>query len=43
MERNMKTVNYPLETIVQEATIKDKNMLVESFKTILESNKDHMR
>lgn len=39
----MKTVNYPLETIVQEATIKDKNMLVESFKTILESNKDHMR
>lgn len=39
----MKTINYPLETIVQEATIKNKNILVDSFKTILDSNKDHMR
>lgn len=39
----MKTVNYPLEELLQEAHSKDKNILVNSFKAILETNKDHMR
>lgn len=39
----MKTVKYPLEELLQEATIKDKAMLVDSFKAILESNKSHYR
>ena len=39
----MKTINYPLETLVQEATVNDKAVLVDSFKAILESNKDYMR
>ncbi len=39
----MKTVNYPLEELLQEANVKDKTMLVDSFKAILDSNKSHYR
>ena len=39
----MKTVNYPLEVAVQNVTYKNKEDLVESYKAVLESNKDFMR
>lgn len=39
----MKTVNYPLERLVQDASRKDGAALVDSFKAILESNKDYRR
>jgi len=39
----MKTVNYPFEVLVQNATVQNKQSLVESYKTVLESNKDFMR
>lgn len=39
----MKTINYPLEELVQDASIKGKEALIESFKSILESNKDYMK
>lgn len=39
----MKRVNYPLEELLQEANVKDKVMLVNSFKAILDSNKSHYR
>lgn len=39
----MKTVNYPFEVAVQNATLQSKESLIQSYKAILESNKDFMR
>lgn len=39
----MKTINYPLEMAIQNATHQNKKDLVRSYKAVLESNKDFMR